>query len=104
MINRAEWDQFLVGHWQREQPQRAGVYPQATGYAPYETGPTMLGTIFIHPETNKPTSVRPWGGFWWSEPTPTLPAPAGPNQPWRPDGKTPCPDCRMLTHKFECPA
>ncbi|WNM70235.1 hypothetical protein [Myxococcus phage Mx1] len=65
------WQKFLAGHWQKELPSREGTYPIAT------TAGDQAGTsiVYIYPNTGEACSVRPWGGYWWSEPIPDLPPP-----------------------------
>lgn len=72
------WVKFIRGHWQREMPGLPGSYPLvelAQAAEPIVT--STFGVVYLDPDTKKPRSVRPWGGWWWSEPMPSLP---GPNQ------------------------
>jgi hypothetical protein len=70
-LTKEKWNKFLQGHWQREKPLVEGLYPLATLDGDLTSD---KGIIYKDPETGNMKSVRTWGGFWWSEPVPDLPA------------------------------
>ena len=67
----AEWEQFLTGHWQRELPKVEGRYLLAT-----KQGEPTSETVVVYrdPRTCDIRGQKSWGGWYWSEPTPDLPA------------------------------
>jgi hypothetical protein len=65
MHNRTAWDKFLRGHWSSNVPTLPGTYPVAD-----YTG-TQAGFVRVEPDIGP---LMDWGGYWWSEPLPPLPA------------------------------
>lgn len=64
-----EWRRFLTGEWTKVMPTRPGTYPIAdrlgnhAGYMP----------VYIYKGVAQ--SAKEWGGWWWTEPQPSLPRP-----------------------------
>ncbi len=65
----AEWQEFLNGHWQREIPQKDGLYPTAD-FTGTETG---LIVVYQNQKTMVFSTPRPWQGWFWSVAYPGLP-------------------------------
>lgn len=67
--SRKKWEVFLNGHWQKEIPQKAGEYPTKS-VDDYAGG---LIVVYIDRDTKRAKSTKSWGGYYWSEPLPSLP-------------------------------
>lgn len=69
-ITQSDWDAFLNGQWQKEQPTQPGKYQTSTRDG--LTGPE----VFIMADGRVVASgTDEWCGWWWSAPTPRMPKP-----------------------------
>ncbi len=65
-----EWEAFLNGHWQKEIPQKEGLYPTAA-----RNGDRAHDKVVYYFYDRYEPAPGPWSGWWWSEPFPELPNP-----------------------------
>lgn len=71
---RQQWAQFLNGHWTLSRPTKPGLYRIVSRI---DTDTQSFGheaVVFWDPNVGEARAVTPWGGYWWSEPTPPLPS------------------------------
>ncbi len=66
---KAQWLDFLTGHWQKGMPSQVGVYPTCTT----EGDPAPSVVVYANPYSGQLRSTVLLGGFWWSKPLPEMP-------------------------------
>jgi hypothetical protein len=69
-----EWKLFLSGYWTRERPTKPGLYVVEGVGGGEPRGVSLSKTIFAYMNDGAVKFTQPWGGWWWSEPVPNLPA------------------------------
>lgn len=63
---------FVCGQWTLERPTKPGTYLIAARGTQVGAS-SQTNVLYEDPRTNEVCWVTPWGGWWWSEPLPTLP-------------------------------
>lgn len=63
---------FLAGHWTKDRPTVAGIYPVRDAYR-NEVGPSGWKLFYGTASGRVESSGFPWAGEFWSEPWPGMP-------------------------------
>lgn len=71
----ARWQQFLLGYWTLERPTKPGHYPVCGIACSSVSGVVPSETVVVFDKNGQLKFSQTWGGWWWSEPLPTLLSP-----------------------------